>query len=134
MSQDQVNQLLGKLQTLETTVDALKNEIGGHLSALEFRVYQLEGHAATTSGSSVVHAPYQTFPAIMAPGGPNPSPAPSHGFQNPQQAARDPRGPPHGYHAPWAPGSSRNASHLPFAIEAIAQKHQNQRHSGGAGW
>lgn len=135
MSQNQINQLLGKVQALETTVEALKINVVGRLSALEYCVYLLEGHAAGTLGNSVIDAPYYLSLALPAPGGPNTKHSAPYGrLQNPHQAARDHHGPPHRFHAPSPPGSSRNASHLPFAIEAIAHKHQNHRNSNSPGW
>lgn len=135
MSQNQINQLLGKIQALETMVDTLKINVVGRLSALEYCVYLLEGHAAGTLGNSVIDAPCHQSPAILAPGGPNTKHSAPYGrLQSPHQAARDHPGPPRGFHAPSAPGSTRNASHLPFAIEAIAHKHQNHRNSNSPWW
>ncbi|KAF1914852.1 hypothetical protein BDU57DRAFT_454541 [Ampelomyces quisqualis] len=127
MDQDQVNRIYGMIQALGNQVQALEDNVGARFNALEYRVSQYERNTATHSESIAVRA---TSQSVLAPVGCNINPAPQAGSHNPQQATHS-YPPSSSAQPPRSYGSFENAGYLPFAIEAIAKKHQNRHPEDG---
>jgi hypothetical protein len=125
MNEDQVNQLIGMIQALDSKIEAFKDEVGDRFDEMKRRIANVEGTVPGLAGSKHSHTPSRGPTSAATNAGYGANPLPRRGAYSPKKPLRGPSSQ-HADSFSRAVGISDNAAFLPFAIERIAWRHQQK--------